>query len=119
MISWSLGTGLWWTVRRGWQAFALNWLIQSTVLILGGLAFARFIARRGSAVQFVVYSTNAGGRIDLSGDHVDFVIDRGNSLVDRQMSSVFRIANGPCGIACELAPLKAAACNRIRSTKTQ
>lgn len=37
--------------------FGINWLLQSTVLIVVGLATARLLARRGSATQFVVYAT--------------------------------------------------------------
>lgn len=37
--------------------FGMNWLLQSTVLIVVGLATARLLARRGSATQFVVYAT--------------------------------------------------------------
>ena len=42
---------------RGTVGFALNWLLQSTLLISAGLVIARLISRRGSAAQSVVYCT--------------------------------------------------------------
>src|SRR6476646_1884390 len=37
--------------------FALNWLLQSTLLLSAGLVLARLMSRRGSAAQSVVYQT--------------------------------------------------------------
>src|SRR5205814_1440406 len=36
---------------------AVNWLIQSTLLIAGGLAVGYLLRRRGSAVQSAIYRT--------------------------------------------------------------
>lgn len=37
--------------------FAVNWLLQSTLLIAAGLALGQLMRRRGAAVQSVVYRT--------------------------------------------------------------
>ena len=42
---------------QGAVEFAANWLLQSTVLILAGLAVGRLLLRQGSAVQSVVFRT--------------------------------------------------------------
>ncbi len=41
----------------GTVEFAVNWLLQSTLLIAAGLTIGRLTRRRGSAVQSVVYRT--------------------------------------------------------------
>src|SRR5436190_1362023 len=44
-------------LARGSVAFALTWLLQSTLLVGAGLAIARLLSRRGSATQSVIYRT--------------------------------------------------------------
>ena len=42
---------------RAVVSFAANWLLQSTLLIAAGLAVARWLGRRGSALQSAIYRT--------------------------------------------------------------
>src|SRR5690242_1507932 len=42
---------------RGAAGLAVNWLIQSTLLIVGGIVVGRLLRHRGSAVQSAVYRT--------------------------------------------------------------
>src|SRR4029079_13736125 len=42
---------------RGAAGLAVNWLIQSTLLIVGGIVVGRLLRARGSAVQSAVYRT--------------------------------------------------------------
>ena len=44
-------------VATGAVEFAVNWLLQSTLLIAAGLTIGRWLRRRGSAAQSVVYRT--------------------------------------------------------------
>src|SRR5690349_22300736 len=44
-------------VARAVMGLAVNWLIQSTLLISGGLVVGYLLRRRGSAVQSAVYRT--------------------------------------------------------------
>src|SRR6185295_5867362 len=44
-------------VGRTAMGLAVNWLIQSTLLIAGGLAVGYLLRHRGSAVQSAVYRT--------------------------------------------------------------
>src|SRR5882757_854446 len=44
-------------VGRTAMGLAVNWLIQSTLLIAGGLTVGYLLRRRGSAVQSAVYRT--------------------------------------------------------------
>lgn len=63
----------------GTVEFAINWLVQSTLLIIAGLLLARYFQRQGSAAQSLIYRTTlaavilcpiatwALGRIGVSG----------------------------------------------------
>ncbi len=44
-------------VATGAVEIAVNWLLQSTLLIAAGLTIGRLLRMRGSAVQSVVYRT--------------------------------------------------------------
>ena len=44
-------------LTAGTVGFAVNWLLQSTILILTGLAVAKLIKSRGSAAESLVYRT--------------------------------------------------------------
>src|SRR6476469_6923014 len=44
-------------IARAVMGLAVNWLIQSTLLIAGGLTVGYLLRRRGSAVQSAVYRT--------------------------------------------------------------
>ncbi len=56
-MSWSESPWVLLSLSHRLANFGMNWLLQSTVLIVVGLATARLLARRGSATQFVVYAT--------------------------------------------------------------
>ncbi len=45
------------STAAGAVEFAINWLAQSTLLIIGGLLLARYLQRQGAAVQSLIYRT--------------------------------------------------------------
>ncbi len=45
------------SAAAGAVEFAVNWLVQSTLLIVGGLLLARSLQRQGSAAQSLIYRT--------------------------------------------------------------
>ena len=45
------------SAAAGAVEFAINWLVQSTLLIIAGLLLARYLQRKGAAVQSLIYRT--------------------------------------------------------------
>lgn len=83
--------------------FAINWLIQSTLLIIAGLLLARYLQRKGAAAQSLIYRTTLAavllcpiatwglGRIGVSGWSITLAPAYQMTRIDPPQSSV--IAN--------------------------
>ena len=56
-MSWLELETIFFDAARAATGLAANWLIQSTLLIAGGLAVGCILRKRGSAVQSAVYRT--------------------------------------------------------------